>query len=109
MRKRTLVRLIAFLVPIVGGIYLVRRNDALKSGFDQITLGELRSNVVRRLGVPSSSSVHCQNEVLWLNRTVEKLQCVEELRYDALILPKYWTIGFSKDDRAITKYEYVSP
>jgi hypothetical protein len=101
--------LIALAVLAAFGAYVARRNAAMGSGFDQIKKGELAERVLQRLGEPSSERGGCQDALTWLDQPVTGEVCVKELRYEALILPKYWTVGFDANDRAIAKYEYVSP
>jgi hypothetical protein len=101
--------LISLVVLAVAIAYVVRRNTVLQTGFDQVTKGESRADVVRRMGSPSSERDGCQDAATWLGEPAATAVCKKELRYEAIVLPKYWTVGFDAEDRAIAKYEYVSP
>jgi hypothetical protein len=109
MSKQGLMAAALLLIPIAAVAYAVERNIALKKGFDEINPGALRAEVIRRLGKPSSSHSPCEDSTTWLDRQIDKSRCVVEIRYEAPFLPKYWMIGFDQADRAIAKYEYVSP
>lgn len=110
MARLSMVATFILLSIAIGvGSYIGYRNVALEQGFDSVTPGELRRDIIRRLGKPSSVDTSCQDEVTWLDQQVDKSKCIQEIRYDAILLPKYWTIGFDKNKRAVAKYNYVSP
>lgn len=109
MTKRMMLLLLTILLLVAGSVFIAMRNAALGSGFDRTIRGELRSDVIRRLGKPTVSYSNCSEEVVWLDERVASGICAREVRYDAVLLPKYWTIGFDKAGRVVAKYEHVSP
>jgi hypothetical protein len=109
MRRRYVVILVMLMAPIAAVAYVVKHNHTIQVEFFRTSPGELRSDVVRRMGKPTAVSRRCENDDSWLGASVANGNCVEELRYAAIGLPEYYTIGFDKAGRAVTKYDYVSP
>jgi hypothetical protein len=91
------------------GIYITQRNVTLSRGFTSVTQGSTREQVISLMGEPNIKLEGCQDAVTWLERPVVGKKCSSQYRYDAKLLPKYWTVGFDEKGRAIAKYEYVSP
>jgi hypothetical protein len=108
MRKWYIVILVMLVAPIAAVAYVDKHNHNISVKFLKTTPGELRSDVVRRMGKPTVVSHHCENDDFW-DVSVAHGNCVEELRYTAIVLPLYWTIGFDESGRAVTKAEDNSP
>jgi hypothetical protein len=109
MRRTVAFAIIVAIAGLSFGSYAWARNANLKSEFYKTKRGETESAVVQRMGAPSSINSPCYNTDFWLDEHVSHSGCVRELAYNAVALPKYWSIGFDKNGRAVTKYENVSP
>ena len=109
MKSRHIIALSIFSIIVFGGVYISENNSNLHSGFTKILPGDSKEIVIFQLGKPDLETKNCTNISFWVDQEMTSSKCVEEIRYDAYILPKYWTIGFDKNRRAILKYEHVSP
>ncbi len=97
-------------VAVTLGYFAVawRHNEALSSNFQSIAPGTGMDVVLSALGPPDAIRQGCRDKPTWLDQPVTEA-CAVELQYDARLLPKFWTVGFNEQDRAIAKYEYTSP
>lgn len=110
MSKTPLVALsCAAIVLIAFGVYVVKRNSFLSEGFDAVAPGASREQVLSLMGRPDVESSHCQGAGSWLGKPGTEKECASEYRYDAVILPQYYTVGFDGGGRAVAKYAHVSP
>jgi hypothetical protein len=99
-----------FVVVVIGCFaYTTYRNSSIERKFGLVAEGMSREEVVRLMGAPDNVRSGCRDAPTWLERPVPDKVCSEELRYNALLLPEFWTIGFDATGRAIAKYGYVSP
>jgi len=100
---------IAVVVLLIGyGVYVAYHNASLDSAFTAVTQGATPEEVVALMGEPSAKR-GCADAVTWLEHPVLGKKCAFEYRYDAKVMPNYWTIGFDDGHHAIAKYAYVSP
>ena len=104
-----LLTIAAVVLLVAYVVYAVHRNSSLNANFKSIQPGTSREQVLSLMGKPTSEKAGCRDAATWLGHPVVGKTCATELRYEARLLPKFWTIGLDEKGFAIAKYEYVSP
>lgn len=109
--KRSVSIILAVCIALVAGcaLWVGRQNSLLESGFQAVTPGMSRNEVISLMGKPATETAGCHEGLTWMGQTVTGGPCGVEFRYDAHIKPVYWTVSFDRENRAMAKYEYVSP
>lgn len=95
----------AFLVLVLAAVAYVAyagwRNDRTQAGFEAVTEGMSKQEVLALLGPPGWENDGC--------RDLPPAVCAAEFQYDELLMPAFWTVSFDDGNNVIHKYHYVSP
>jgi hypothetical protein len=101
-RKAGVMIALALLAAAAG--WLVLTDIRLKRGFERITAGEQKANVVTSIGEPHDV-VPCSTF-----RSNPMPACVEEYTYLSLLsFTDVWTVDFDVQGYVVGKYRYRSP
>ena len=89
---------------------LIGCNSKPNNAFNEITKGEKKNQIIKKLGNPDEIT-KCDKNLWWgngdfLGEDVNK-NCKSYFIYKKRFLSK-WGIGFDKNDKVISKYIYVS-
>ena len=105
----TLLPLVVLAVPVI--VFFINSFLDRRAGhaFEQVQMGATRQQVVALLGNPSV--VRTCGENLWWGgdgdyRGKNDGRCVTEVRYEYFL--SAWAIGYSRDERVVSKYHYFS-
>jgi hypothetical protein len=112
MKKRVFVGIVLAGAGIAATAYVALvlvHNSTLAAAFERVSLGQMREEVLAMLGTPDEIRPKCRDSPSWMGRAVASSSCDEEVQYEAMFLPKFWTVGFDREGRVIAKYEYSSP
>ena len=112
MRNKNVLGIALGVLTVIIGAYVVsvvQVNASLEKTFNSISEGMTKDQVIGAMGKPDLVREGCRDGPVWLDRPVPNKTCMSEFQYDARLLPKFWTVGFDAENRAIAKYPYVSP
>ena len=101
------VALLFFVAMPVINVVQQRQNS---HAFDSINQGDSKEDVVLVLGQPDEVRI-CMDTLYW-GGDHKRLgpnngQCFEEFYYSSM--PGGWSVGFSANNKVVSKYTYVSP
>jgi len=99
-----------FAVVVIGPVLLVAlKNHSSAIAFQSVSKGMGKAEVLSIMGSPDAESTVCMNAAIWLDEPIDNQECTREVRYSALLMPEFRTVGFDARDRAILKYHFISP
>ncbi len=106
---RSLLRTLVVVIVIGPVLFVALKNHSSAIAFQSVSKGMGKAEVLSIMGSPDAESTVCMNAAIWLDEPIENQECTREVRYNALLMPEFWTVGFDGRDRAILKYHFISP
>lgn len=100
---------LAIIILILLTTWIVINNEAQGENFRKVAKGMSEQEILSIYGKPTIRRTGCRDTPTWEGSPIVETKCSFEMQYNALILPKFWTVGFDANGNVISKYEYISP